>query len=103
MKSLTEQIAEQEKKKAQLEAKIKQLKARNAEAERKARTRRLIETGAIVESALHIELTDQDQRERFSVAINRYADVLLSAMNSIQPTHVSEDIDEQEPEYISLF
>ena len=100
MKSLTEQIEEQERKKAQLEAKIKQLKARNAEAERKARTHRLIETGAIVESSLGIQLTTSEQKQKFTAVMTRYADVLLAAINT--PIHGVEE-DDPDPDYISLF
>ncbi len=62
-KSIEEQIEEQEKKKQQLEARIKQLKARQSATERKERTRRLIEVGAIVEKGIGIELKEKEQRE----------------------------------------
>ena len=62
-KTIEEQIAEQEKKKQQLEARIKQLKARQSATERKERTRRLIEVGAIVEKGLGVELKSEEQKE----------------------------------------
>lgn len=62
-KTIEEQIAEQEKKKQQLEARIKQLKARQSATERKERTHRLIEIGAIIESGIGVELKEKEQRE----------------------------------------
>ena len=51
-KTLDERIAETKVKIIQYENQVKQLAQRQKEAERKARTRRLIERGAILESFL---------------------------------------------------
>lgn len=78
------QITKFSKKKEQLNQQVKQLKARKSQEERKARTKRLIEIGASVESVLGrpIEkddlpnlikfLEDQENRGRwFSKAMNK--------------------------------
>ncbi len=56
-KSIDQQIAETEER-------LRKLRAQAKSAERKARTKRLIETGAVVEKALGIELAEQADRER---------------------------------------
>lgn len=60
-RSYDERIAELQKKQEQLKAQEKVLKKRQSEAERKARTRRLIEIGGIVAHILHRDLTDDDK------------------------------------------
>ena len=52
MASIEERIEKLEEKKEQLNQQVKQLKARKSQEERKARTKRLIEIGASVESVL---------------------------------------------------
>ena len=52
MKSYDEKIADLEEKQRQLKAQEKALRARKSEEERKARTRRLIQVGAAIESVL---------------------------------------------------
>ena len=79
-----ERLLELQKQMEQLKAKEKIIKARQAEKERKARTKRLIEIGAVVESVLGrpIEKEDlsklksflEEQEDRghfFSKAMNR--------------------------------
>ena len=51
VKSLDEQIKSLQERQAQLKAREDDLKARRRERERKARTKRLIEVGAMAESA----------------------------------------------------
>ena len=84
MATIDERIEKLEEKKEQLNQQVKQLKARKSQEERKARTKRLIEIGASVESVLGrpIEkddlpnlikfLEDQENRGRwFSKAMNK--------------------------------
>ena len=84
MATIDERIEKLEEKKEQLNQQVKQLKARKSQEERKARTKRLIEIGASVESVLGrpIEkddlpnlikfLEDQEDRGRwFSKAMNK--------------------------------
>ncbi len=59
-KTSEEQLAEIQKKMAQLKAKEKQIKARHSQEERKARTKRLIEVGATVESVLGRPIEKED-------------------------------------------
>lgn len=60
-RTIDERIADNRKKQEQLRAEEKALKKRQAQAERKARTRRLIEIGGIVESVLGRSVTDDDK------------------------------------------
>lgn len=55
-----EQLADIQKKIEQLKAKEKQIKARHSQEERKARTKRLIEVGATVESVLGRSIEKED-------------------------------------------
>lgn len=55
-KSVDQQIAEAEER-------LRKLRAQKSNAERKARTKRLIETGAVVEKALGAELVSTEARE----------------------------------------
>lgn len=55
-KSVDQQIAEAEER-------LRKLRAQKSNAERKARTKRLIETGAVVEKALDAELASTEARE----------------------------------------
>lgn len=60
-KTIDEKIEETELKLKQLKAREKEMRKREAETERKKRTRRLIELGAIVESVLGRPTTDADK------------------------------------------
>ena len=64
IRSIEERIDELQKKQAQLKAQEKALKAKRSQAERKARTKRLIEVGAILEKAMVTEFTSQEDRDR---------------------------------------
>lgn len=55
-----EQLADIQKKIEQLKAKEKQIKARHSQEERMARTKRLIEVGATVESVLGRSIEKED-------------------------------------------
>jgi Skp family chaperone for outer membrane proteins len=59
-RSFEDRIAELTKKQEQLEARKKALKAKQGQAERKARTKRLIEIGGAVESVLGRPIEKQD-------------------------------------------
>lgn len=59
-RSIEERIAELQKLQEQLKAKEKALKAKQAQAERKARTKRLIEIGGAVENVLGCPIPKED-------------------------------------------
>lgn len=59
-RTVEERIAELQKRQEQLKAQEKALKAKQAQAERKARTKRLIEIGGAVESVLGKPIEKQD-------------------------------------------
>ena len=60
-KTYDERIEELEKRQEQLKAQERQLKKRQSAEERKRRTKRLIEMGAIIESVLGRPTTDEDK------------------------------------------
>lgn len=68
-KSIEERIGELKKRQDQLKAQERKLKARVSERERKARTKRLIETGAVLEKKTGIQLADELDRQRFDRAL----------------------------------
>ena len=66
VKSLDEQIKSLQERQAQLKAREDDLKARRRERERKARTNRLIEVGAMAESAAGFEGGDERAKEHIA-------------------------------------
>lgn len=66
VKSLDEQIKSLQERQAQLKAREDDLKARRRERERKARTKRLIEVGAMAESAAGFEGSDERAKEHIA-------------------------------------
>lgn len=68
-KSLEEQIAEQEKRKKQLEERIKMLKAKQSATERKARAHWLIEIGGAIEKGLKTQLRDKEKIQALSAVL----------------------------------
>ena len=66
VKSLDEQIKSLQDRQAQLKARENDLVARRRERERKARTKRLIEVGAMAESAAGFEGGDERAKERIA-------------------------------------
>ena len=64
VKSLDEQIKSLQERQAQLKARENDLMARRRERERRARTKRLIEVGAMAESAAGFEGGDERAKER---------------------------------------
>ena len=66
VKSLDEQIKSLQERQAQLKARENDLRARRRERERKARTKRLIEVGAMAESAAGFEGGDERAKERIA-------------------------------------
>ena len=66
VKSLDEQIKSLQERQAQLKARENDLMARRRERERKARTKRLIEVGAMAESAAGFEGGDERAKERIA-------------------------------------
>ena len=63
-RSAEERIAELDKKIEQIKAQKKAILQREKQAERKARTKRLIEVGAIIESTLGIEFDNPAKKEK---------------------------------------
>jgi len=63
-RSIDERIDDLQKKQAQLKAQEKALKAKKSQAERKARTKRLIEVGAILEKAMEMEFETQEDKDK---------------------------------------
>lgn len=66
VKSLDEQIKSLQERQAQLKARENDLMARRRERERRARTKRLIEVGAMAESAAGFEGGDERAKERIA-------------------------------------
>lgn len=66
VKSLDEQIKSLQERQAQLKAREDDLRARRRERERRARTKRLIEVGAMAESAAGFEGGDERAKERIA-------------------------------------
>lgn len=66
VKSLDEQIKSLQERQAQLKAREDDLKARRRERERRARTKRLIEVGAMAESAAGFEGGDERAKEHIA-------------------------------------
>lgn len=60
MATIDERIEKLEEKKEQLNQQVKQLKARKSQEERKARTKRLIEIGAEIESIFGKEINKNE-------------------------------------------
>lgn len=69
--TIENQIADLKKKQEQLKAREKALKAKLSAADRKARTKRLIEVGAVVEKALGIALDTPEKREAVLEVLTR--------------------------------
>lgn len=84
-KTDAERLEDLEKKSKQIEAKKQQVEARLKEKERKARTKRLIEVGAIFEK--YFELEGKEDAEKIALAIQNY---VLKKKNEI----LSKDIEE---------
>ena len=82
-KDYDNEILTLEKKIQQAREKIKRTKAQRSEAQRKARTHRLIEIGAIVESVLGRELDDDDKirLEKFLIYQDRRGNYFTRAMS----------------------
>lgn len=59
-----ERIAELQQKKAKIIEQEKKLKAKIAKEERNKRTKRLVETGAVIESALGMQFDTKEEREK---------------------------------------
>lgn len=71
MRRTTEEIIKAEEEKMAIKKqRLKEFKKRNLEEQRKKRTKRLIETGAVVEKALGIELDTIEKREKLYRFLN---------------------------------
>ena len=83
-KTLNERIAETKEKITQYENQVKQLAQKQKEAERKARTRRLIERGALLESFLpEPETITNGKCDRSMFYVFLHSSILLS--NVLEP------------------
>ena len=82
-RSYQDRISALAKKQEQLRIREKELRRRCSEEERRKRTRRLIELGAIVESVLGRPTVDEDKErlQEFLISQNRRGDFFSSAMN----------------------
>ena len=85
MERFEEQLENISKKKEQLNAKERKIKKLRSEEQRKARTHRLIELGAIVESVLKRETTEEDKNKllNFLNMQERNGNYFTRAMNSV--------------------
>ena len=108
-KSAEEQIKELEERRAQLNARIQRIKAKENAKARKARTHRLIEVGALVESAVGVEC-DEAVRETMALNLNsnvcvvepdgtrrsvRLAELLTKPRNAPQTAERRQSVQEQ--------
>ena len=73
-KTTTEKLAQAQSERQQIEAEIKRLTQQHKEEERKARTKRLIERGAIKESLIEnpADLTNEQFKALITEAMNLY-------------------------------
>lgn len=103
-KTYDEKIAELQRKQAQLREQEKKLKARQSEAERKARTRRLIQIGGAVESVLGRPM-DEKEIPTFVSFLKREGNCGSYFLNAMKKHNESSDIldDIEWPENESLF
>ena len=70
-KTYEEKLSDIEAKKNKLNQQLKKLKSEQAKKERNARTKRLIEVGAIVEKAIGIELDTPEQKEKLMAILTQ--------------------------------
>lgn len=107
-KNIEERIAELEKRRDQLNARIKQIQARQSAKARKARARRLYQLGEILEKAMGIEL-NEEERQTLSQNLNSVITVydprhgtnvdmrVIDVIDSGIPRTVSENESSSEP------
>ena len=89
-----ERVKELEGKMEQLKARKQQLESRLKEKERKERTRRLIQVGAIFEK--YFDITDVDQAEKIAFALKKY---VVNNKEKILATDLEKNIEKTEPIY----
>ncbi len=98
-RSYDERMEEIHKKREQLKAQEKALKKKQADENRRKRTKRLIEFGGIVESVLGRETTDDD-KVRFLNFLNkqeRNGKFFTKAMNDIPKQEAEEPVENEQP------
>ena len=102
-KTTAERIAELQEKEAQLRELMKQLKKRESEEQRKARTRRLIQIGAEVESVLGrpIEPEELPKLRKFLQNQETRGHYFTRAMEHNKETGDDQSVGEAEPEEFS--
>ena len=79
----SERIAALEKRRDQLNAQMARLRAQESQAERKRRTKNLIETGAVVWKALDTTTDTKEQRTALEQAISEQRDTITRRMNDL--------------------
>ena len=91
VKSLDEQIKSLQERQAQLKAREDDLKARRRERERKARTKRLIEVGAMAESAAGFEAGDEAAKEHIARLVQLGAVVEAMCSTDVMGNYTSRE------------
>ena len=91
-KSADEQIKELREKRDQLNARIQKIQARENAKARKARTHRLIQVGATVESVMQMELDTEESRTALMHALERVVSVYDPARGANVDTRVADII-----------
>lgn len=92
VKSLDEQIKSLQERQAQLKARENDLMARRRERERRARTKRLIEVGAMAESAAGFEGGDERAKERIARLVQLGSLVEAMCSTDVMDNYTSEDL-----------
>ncbi|MDY5133556.1 hypothetical protein [Actinotignum urinale] len=82
--TLQEKLEKIEKQRAQLTARAQRIRAKYAAKERKARTRRLIQVGAILESNLGIEFTEEKRNQLARFLHHKYDNGITGAQRVLE-------------------
>lgn len=82
--TLQEKLEKLEEKRKQLNARIQRIRAKYAAKERKARTRRLIQVGAILESNLGIEFTEEKRNQLARFLHHKYDNGITGAQRVLE-------------------
>lgn len=93
-KTEKERVRKLEEKMEQLKARKQQIESRVKERERKERTRRLIQVGAIFEK--YFDITDVDQAEKIAFALQKY---IKNNKEKILAIDLEKTIEKAEPIY----
>jgi TolA-binding protein len=88
-KTTEEQIRELQQRRDQLNQRITRIKARESQKERKARTKRLIETGAILEKAIDTQFTTQVERDHLLDVLTQHSSQIREWLRPHEETPAS--------------